>query len=148
MKYPKLVRSGHSQTTLFSIDIVPTVAELVGFQPEPSQIDGKSFAGLLRNPEGWQNRQPYYALTNGREFQAVISGDGRYKLHAPHQYRTLAEPGGDGQAGKYRQDSTAAELYDLIADPFERNDLSDQLPEKLAEMKDLYDRHRAKFFDH
>ena len=51
----------------------------------------------------------------GGELQAIRSG--RWKLHFPHEYRSLrGEPGKDGLPGPYVQRMTELELYDLETD--------------------------------
>ena len=66
------------------------------------------------------------------QLQAVVSGDGRWKLQVPHTYRTLGgKPGGHGgMPAPYEQRKLErAELYDLQNDISEATDVSAQHPD-------------------
>ena len=61
--------------------------------------------------------------------QAVVTGDGRWKLQLPHTYRTLGgkPPGHGGEPAAYEQRKfEKAELYDLVDDVSETTDVSAQ----------------------
>jgi hypothetical protein len=78
--------------------------------------------------------------------EGVISGDGRWKLHLPHQYRTLVKAGRDGMAGKYRQASIELSLFDMEADPLETKNVIQKFPEVAQRLKGHAERHRQKFY--
>ena len=104
MKFPGRIKAGSASTrTLCSIDILPTLAHLAGAGLPENPIDGKNVWDLIAGKRGAKNPQEYYPFSTGRNFEGVISGDGKWKLHLPHGYRTLVEPGKDGMPGKYRQ---------------------------------------------
>ncbi len=48
-----------------------------------------------------------------------MSGDGKWKLHLPHNFRTLTTPGKDGMPGKYKQEHIDLSLFDMENDPLE-----------------------------
>lgn len=101
-----------------TIDILPTVAKVVGAELPKHAIDGKDIGPLLRNDPGARSPQDaYFHYYNTNELQAVRSG--KWKLMLPHTYRTMdgQEPGKDGTPGRYRQVKIESpELYDLDAD--------------------------------
>ena len=87
-----------------------------------------------------------YPFSTGSNFEGIISGDGRWKLHLPHAYRTLVTPGHDGAAGKYRQDKIGLALFDLSKDPYETRNLVDEQPEVTARLKVLAEEHQVRFY--
>ena len=105
-----------------TIDILPTLFQLVGVAQPRHKIDGKNALSLLLgDPE---SPTPHEALFFywGNELHAVRSG--RWKLHFPHAYRTLTgAPGTNGQPGPYHQGRTELALYDLEEDPSESHNV-------------------------
>jgi arylsulfatase A len=82
--------------------------------------------------------------------QAVVSGDGRWKLILPHRYRTLAgKPGGrDGTPAKYdNHELSAPALYDLKADIGEKNDVAAQYPAEVKQLLAFAEKCRAELGD-
>ncbi len=66
------------------------------------------------------------------ELQAVRSGV--WKLHFPHQYRSLTgKPGQDGKPNGYSEESCGLELYNLADDLGERNNLAELAREDLGD---------------
>ena len=147
MRYPDRIKAGEvSKRTLCSIDLLPTVGQLAGAELPKNPIDGKNVWDLITGKPAATNPHEYYAFSTGSVFEGVISGDGRWKLHLPHQYRTVVETGRDGMAGKYRQDRIELSLFDMEADPFEKTNVIDKFPEVAARLKDYADQHRQAFY--
>jgi arylsulfatase A len=147
MRFPGRLPGGTRSTNAFcSIDILPTVAHLAGADLPANEIDGKNVWDLISGVEGAKNPHSYYAFTTGSTFEGIISGDGRWKLHLPHHYRTLIAPGNDGKPGKYRQEQIELSLFDLHSDPFESRNVIEKHPEIAAQLKTLAQKHQAKFF--
>ena len=71
--------------------------------------------------------EDFFVFFNSGELQAIRQG--RWKLHFPHQYRSLKEnPGRDGTPGVYVQKLIETALFDLDSDIGEQHDISsDQL---------------------
>lgn len=141
MKWPARIPAGSicSQPAM-TIDILPTLAHLTGTQLPPHPIDGKNIWPLMSGKaDAVSPQQAYYFYWLG-DLEAVRAGD--WKMHYPHAYRTMegSTPGKDGMPGPYKQGSTDFVLYNLREDIGERNDLSDQYPGKLAELKALGDK--------
>jgi hypothetical protein len=76
----------------------------------------------------------------------VISGDGKWKLHLPHEYRTLVEAGKDGMAGKYRQEKIELSLFDMEKDPYETTNVLNEQPEVAKRLRGCAEQHRQKFY--
>ncbi len=148
-----------------SVDLVPTLLELVGVPDEDYPTDGRSLAGAILTGEPLTDQPLFLELGHQR---AVISADGRHKYIAfrmpwdvlrvlPSGYRqqfihtndlTVPDrPDGGQEFAEMIEDSIAShpgyfaadQLYDLEADPDETRNLA-ALPESgelLAEMRNL-----------
>lgn len=106
-----------------AIDLAPTFLELMGENQMPKSFMGKSLASELRGGAP-DNREPIVLDLpedrNNPDRHAVIHGD--YKL-------IVSGPG-----------LRSLRLYNLKEDPGEENDLAKKQPEKLAELRALYEK--------
>ncbi len=111
-----------------TIDILPTVAHLIGAKLPDHQIDGKNIWPLFTSDKAKSPHEAYF-FYYGNQLQAVRSG--KWKLHFPHSYRTMAgKPGGkDGIPTRYSQAKIGLSLFDLNADIGESRDIKDREPE-------------------
>jgi arylsulfatase A-like enzyme len=147
MRYPGQIEANAvSKRTFCSIDLLPTVAQLAGAALPGNPVDGRNVWDLITGKPGAVNPHEFYAFSTGRNFEGVISGDGRWKLHLPHQYRTLVQAGRDGTAGKYRQAGIELSLFDMEADAFETTNVIDRFPEVAARLKGYAERHKQRFY--
>jgi arylsulfatase A-like enzyme len=147
VKYPDRIQAGSaSEKAWCSIDILPTLASLAGAALPENPVDGKDLFGLISGKPGAENPHAYYPLSIGSRFEGIISGDGRWKLHLPHKYRTLATPGKDGIPGKYRIDEIELSLFDMQNDPLETTNVLEQYPEITARLKALAENHKGLFY--
>ena len=102
------------------IDLAPTILDLMG-QPIPAEFAGKSLVPELYGGEAYprpvlldlpeDNRNP--------ERRALVDGDWKLMVYGPDD---------------------AFDLYDLRSDPGEEHKLTKKEPEKLEQMKSLYQR--------
>ncbi len=117
---------------LMTIDLLPTITHLVNAKLPRHPIDGPDVWPLLSGQPGATNpHDAYVYYYEQNQLQAVVSGDGRWKLQLPHTYRSLAGlPGGHGGApAKYQQVKIdRPELYDLASDPGEKTDIASAKP--------------------
>ncbi len=147
IKYPKAIAANSSSETAFcSVDIVPTVCALTGAELPENEIDGKNVWDIVTQKENAENPHEYYPFSTGNQFEGVISGDGRWKLHLPHQYRTLVKPGMDGDAGKYEQRTIELSLFDMKNDPYETTNVIEQYPEIAEHLETLALEHKETFY--
>ncbi len=130
-----------------SIDIVPTVAQLIGTQrPITSdqdqalaanhKIDGKDIAPLMfRDDKAPSPHDHFYCYYGGGELQAVRNQ--RFKLVFPHRYRTLnGHPGGtQGLRIPYQKGIAELALYDLDKDVSETTNVMKDHPEVVKSLQ-------------
>lgn len=142
MWWPGTVPAGTAcKTPAMTIDILPTIARLIGAKLPSHTIDGRDILPLIRGEPDAKPDAAYF-FYNDLELQAVRMG--RWKLHFPHKYRTLAgrKGGTDGKPVPYEQADIGMALFDLENDVGETSDVQDQHPEVVAAMKRLADRMR------
>lgn len=149
IKYPaRLKGNKESSRTLMTIDLLPTLCYLANVPLPQTEIDGKNVWDLISDKQDAVNPHSYYAFTNNSEFQAIMSGDGKWKLHLPHNYRTMSEiKGKDGMPGKYKQEHIDLSLFDMENDPYETTNVLDQHPDIVEHLLQLADEHKQKFFN-
>ncbi len=149
MWWPGKIKAGTTCDELSStIDLLPTFANLIDGQLPDHTIDGKDIGPLMfgsadaRSPH--QSFLCYYA---GGQLQAVR--DRQWKLHFPHQYRTLngREGGQDGSPVPYDQAKTGIELYDLKNDVGETSDVANKHPEIVKRLSVAADEARLELGD-
>ncbi len=137
MWWPGKIPAGKTCDELAStIDILPTVAALIGAKLPDHKIDGKDIRPLMfGEPDAQSPHEAFYCYYGGGELQAVR--DRRWKLYFPHTYRTLAgKPGGTGgKPVNYSSAKTGLELYDLKNDIGETTNVADEHPEVVGRLK-------------
>ncbi|MBN2133120.1 MAG: sulfatase-like hydrolase/transferase, partial [Sedimentisphaerales bacterium] len=147
MKLPGKIAPGTVSTQAFcTVDILPTLARLAGAELPANPIDGKDVWDIVVGKAGAENPHEYYPFSTNATFESVISGDGRWKLHLPHQYRTLVTPGQDGAAGKYRQENIGLSLFDMEKDPYETTNVIGEHPDVAATLRQCAERHKQQFY--
>jgi arylsulfatase A len=142
-----------------TIDILPTLAVITGAELPKQTIDGQNVCSLLGLPIGrcafgpkqkpFNPHEGYAIYYEVNQLQAVVSGDGRWKLMLPHTYRTLPDGGGtNGVPSKYKQvELKKTALYDLKTDLGEKRDVSDQHPDVVAQLAAYAEKMRAELGD-
>ncbi len=138
MKWPGMIPAGtECNEPVMTIDILPTISYLTEAQLPDHKIDGLNIWSLMAGEKDAVSPHDALYFYWLHDLHAVRSGD--WKMHFPHKYRTMAgrEGGHDGMPEKYSQDSTTYELYNLSEDIGEMNDLAQEYPEKLNELKEL-----------
>ena len=153
---------------VMEIDLLPTIATLIGGKLSDRKIDGKNILPLLeRKPDA---KSPHEALVfyGGDELQAIRSG--LWKLHFPHPYITVdGEPGRDGKPARfgqmkpksitqsgiagiasrhgYRVENIGLSLFNLQDDPGETSDVAKDHPEIVEQLKKLAEPTRKELGD-
>lgn len=162
------VPAGRECTDLVTaIDLYASCATLIGAEVPPGRRDTLDLSGVLLGDPAARGREEFWYYA-GQELQAVRHG--RWKLHLPHRYLTVAaEPGVGGKPsnhGKgapqsieqsgiygiasrhgYRVEQTGEVLYDLQTDPGETTDVAASNPEVVARLRGVAERARADLGD-
>jgi len=148
IKYPgKIEPNTISHNAFCSIDLLPTICKLTGTPLPANEIDGKDVWKVITGQSGAENPHGYYAFSNGSEFQGVLSGDGHWKLHIPHEYRTVKQGGTGGMPGKYTYPEIDTALFDLVHDPYEKGNLIEAYPEIVEKLLEYARKHKASFYE-
>lgn len=152
MRWPGRIPAGSStDSRLMTIDLLPTLAGVTGAGLPELPIDGRDVWPLLAGEPGAANPHECYATYyENNQLQALTTGDGRWKLHLPHGYRTLGDQprASGGRPVKYRRGQVVKpELYDLQADPAESRDLAAEQPAVVARLQALAETLRAELGD-
>ena len=137
MWWPGTIPAGSvCSTPAMTIDILPTVAELIGAQLPDHKIDGKSIVNLVTGKNDKSPQEAYY-FYYGQQLQAIRMG--KWKLHFPHGYRTMAgRPGGTGGIPtKYSQAKIGLSLFNLEEDIGESTDVKAKHPKVVSKMQAL-----------
>jgi len=147
VRYPETVPANSRSTTLFSTaDVVPTLLAQVDDRERAGFFDGADVWPIWTNDPGARSPLEYYPFSTGDVFQGIITGDGRWKLHLPHEYRYVTVPGRDGQPGRSIKRMIEASLFDLVQDPNETTNVIDQYPEVASRLQGLADSHANWFY--
>ena len=110
------------------VDFLPTVCELAGI-PVPKDLDGVSYASLLKGGEMPPRPRPLYWESHENQGRRAMR-DGRWKL-VQYQLADRAK----GRPGRPM-------LFNLDDDPGESVDLAEKHPEIVRKMLGWMDRHR------
>jgi arylsulfatase A-like enzyme len=145
-RWPAKIPAGSvSREPAMTIDLLPTIAKLAGAVLPKLPVDGKDIGPLLMGESGAKSPQEAYFFYWGQELQAVRSG--KWKLHFPHAFRTLKEPGKDGKPGPYAPARIEQSLFDLETDVGETKDVAAPHPDVVAKLVALADRAKEELGD-
>ena len=148
MWWPGKIPAGSvTDTPAMTIDILPTVAKLIGAELPDHTIDGKDIWPIIAGEEGAKSPHEAYYFYYGSQLQAMRMGD--WKLHFPHGYRTMAgQPGGtDGIPTNYSQAKIGLELFNLREDIGESKDVAAQHSDLVKKMQTMAEAMREELGD-
>ena len=140
MRWPgKIPANSTSGEMLMTIDLFPTIAKLIGGELPAHKIDGLDVWPIIAGESGARNpHDAYFFYYETNQLQAVLSGDGRWKLQLPHTFRTLeGQPMAKGGVpAKYEQRKLEqVELFDLRNDVSETTNVAAMNPEIVARLE-------------
>ena len=143
----KIPAATKCSTPAMTIDILPTVAKLIDAKLPDHKIDGKNILPLMTGESNAKSPHQAYYFYYGKQLQAIRMG--KWKLHFPHGYRTMAgKPGGTGgKPTKYTQAKIGLALFDLENDISESKDIKDKHPDVVKKLQQLGDRMRKDLGD-
>ena len=142
MRWPDKINPGQVISNIAStMDIFPTIAQIIGKKKINNKIDGVSLLPLIEGIPGANPRDELYYYY-GENLIAVRKKN--YKLVFPHVYRSYenVEPGENLHPGAYSQGRSGLELYDLDTDIEESTDISKQFPAIVNELQELGEKAR------
>jgi arylsulfatase A-like enzyme len=147
MRWPgKIAAGGVCREPAMTIDVLPTVARLIGGSLNANRlIDGQDIWPLISGHSGAKNPHEALYFYWLDELQAIRSG--RWKLHVPHSYRHLAEMGSGGKPGRYVEQQIGLSLFDLEADAGETSNVAEQHPEIVQRLLGLAEKARQDLGD-
>jgi arylsulfatase A len=146
VKYPEKLKAGTVNGRAFgSIDLYPTLAELAGVALPEKPIDGRNVWPLMSGDQGAENPHEHYFLSTGWNLEAVMSSDGKWKLHLPHGYRDVVTPGNDGERGVTKTSQIEESLFNLTDEPMEVKNIIAEHPEIAGQLKQAAQAHRNQY---
>jgi len=133
--WPARIEPGSVQNSLISqVDLMPTFSALAGVGlPTDRVIDGQDITHLLTSETQRKDQQFYYMSAGDSSVAAYRDGDWKLKL-SRKGYPKLIEP-----ILKMDRYSHGLMLFNLKDDPFEKNDVAAQHPERVAVMQGSID---------
>lgn len=134
-------------TPAMTIDILPTIAHLIGAKLPQHKIDGKNIWPLVAGEPNAKSPHEAYYFYYGNNLEAIRMG--AWKLHFPHAYRSMnGKPGGkDGIPTSYTTKRIGHALFNLESDMGESVDLKEIYPEVYEKMLKLGDAMRKDLGD-
>ena len=147
MRWPEKISQNQNISKIAgTIDILPTIAEIVGETEIRNKIDGVSLMTIL-NGEPNANPRDELFYYYGENLIAVRKGN--WKLVFPHEHRSYinVEPGKNLHPGPYGKGIAGLELYDLEYDIGETTDLAAQFPEVVKDLEKLSESARTTLGD-
>ena len=147
MRWPRKIDSGQLISSIAStIDIYPTIAEIVGDKLNGYSNDGISLMPII-NKSGNINPRKHLFYFYGENLIAVR--EGKWKLVFPHIYRSYegVDPGKNLHPGPYNKGKAGLELYDLMNDIGEKNNVVTSFPNIVIDLQQLGDSARSIFGD-
>ncbi len=143
-RWPGRIRAGSTTAEpAMTIDMLPTLAKLVGAKLPRQTIDGLDVWPLLKGDARARSpHEAFYFYYNTSELQAVRSG--KWKLILPHSYRSLGDQqrATGGVPVKYHTVAVGLELYDLQRDIGERANVASQHPDVVKRLLALAEKAR------
>jgi arylsulfatase A len=122
--WPRQIQQGQvSDTTLFSLDIMPTLLSLAGIDADKYELDGQDISSHFLQNKAIPNRPLFWASMGNGGQRAEAMREGPWKLVVQHP---KAKPG--------TFENEKVELYHLGNDPGESVDLAAKELERTASM--------------
>ena len=137
IQWPSVISAGTvvKETVAAHIDLMPTLLEACGVEL-PRNLDGRSLLRKLKDPSLEMPERPlviqYHRGDEPSRYHSCMVRKGRWKIVHP-----------SGTQKEFFRGRPAWELYDLVADPGESNDLAESHQDVVAQLVRVYE----KWFD-
>lgn len=144
IRWPGTVPAGRvCNKLLTTLDILPTVISLCGARLPKRTIDGINWTDVLKGDDKQNPREVFYYYYRTNSLEAVRQGNFKLVFAHPGRRDEGFVPGKDGFRGENTENyPTPAGLYDLRHDPGERYDVTNNYPNKVAELQALAEKAR------
>lgn len=147
VKWPAVIEAGTICSNMVgSIDLLPTIAEIINADLPGSKIDGTSVLSLFKGDFNSKPREEYFYYS-GRNLTAIRMGNWKYIYPNRYNSNVGSTIGKDGWPGVMADMDFEGGLFDLYRDPGERYDLKDLHPEIVEKLKALADKKREELGD-
>jgi arylsulfatase A-like enzyme len=150
-RWPGKIPAGSTcREPAMTIDLFPTIAKLIGAPLADNRINGRKIDGLdiwpllAAQPGAKSPHEALYFYWLNR-LDAVRSG--RWKLHLPHDYPHIEQPGADAKPGTIITQKIDLSLFDLESDIGETTNVADQNPQVVARLLTYVETARADLGD-
>jgi arylsulfatase A len=142
VRYPAQLKPGTVNDRAFgSIDLHPTLAALASAPLPDKSIDGRNVWPLMCGDADAKNPHGFYFISIGSTLEAVMTSDGKWKLHLPHGYRDVVTPGNDGKRGVTKTSRIEESLFNLMDDPMEASNVVAEHPEIATRLREAASDH-------
>ena len=130
-----------------TIDILPSIAEIVNADLPDNKIDGISVTELWKGSFDVKPRKELFYYFGKNNLNAVRKGN--WKLVFPHTFRSYhALPGNNGKGGpRISVTVDSLELYNMMRDPGEEYNVLDLYPEIVEELQEVAAKARKELGD-
>ena len=138
IKFPNRLKPRIIDEPVMGIDWMPTFASITGSKLSDNIIDGKNIWPLLSGKTIKSPHEKLYFYYRVNELHSIRMDD--WKIHFARTYRSLngKEGGVDGIPVKYDMNLLENnELYNLVEDPKEKNNVYDEFPEVASKLEEL-----------
>jgi arylsulfatase len=133
VRWPERIDGNTVSTDIVTtMDLLPTIAAITGAALPDWPIDGKSILPLLEGKPGARSPTDTVYFYGGSALEAVRND--HWKLHLPHDYETVVEPGVDGARGQKEWLDLPTSLFDLDTDPGETMNLAEEYPDVVTRL--------------
>jgi iduronate 2-sulfatase len=131
VRAPGISKPGtRTRAVVETVDVYPTLVELAGLPAPKSShpLDGRSFAGTLRNPAAPTKEAVFHSYPRNRPGDGPVIG--RAVRTERHRLIEWKKPGA-------APDTADLELYDYVSDPLETRNVASAQPEAVARLRQL-----------
>jgi arylsulfatase A-like enzyme len=119
------------------IDILPTLAAMAGAKAPENQVEGRSLLPLIEGEDAaWEDRFLFTHVARWKTGSEPNDHEWTNFAVRNQHYRYIGPRGGGKKGAK---SAKAAELYDIEADPYQKNNVIAAHPETAEAMRAAYD---------
>ena len=144
IKWPGIIESGSvSKQVINQVDLMATLAEIVGYKlPNEAAEDSYNLLPLLQRDADAEDIREATVQNTFKDQYAIRKGD--WVLIDSKSGMHSKVPEWFNEQFGYTENQFEGELYNLKEDVSQKNNLYEEMPEKVAELKALLERYKTK----